>query len=80
MRTQTKSKFARAIRVIGIIWVLSFLAAIPWGIPAKVSIMLITVPSIDILYDAPINTTQNGYYIGLLDIKVTFLCYQVVVS
>jgi len=37
MRTQTKSKFARAIRVIGFIWLLSFVAAIPWGIYAKVN-------------------------------------------
>ena len=36
MRTQTKSKFARATRVIFIIWAVSLGAAIPWGIPAKV--------------------------------------------
>ena len=36
MRTQSKSKFARATRVIGIIWLVSFCASIPWGIPARV--------------------------------------------
>lgn len=36
MRGQSKSKFARATRVICIIWLLSLLASIPWGIPAKV--------------------------------------------
>ena len=36
MRTQTKSKFSRATRVICLIWIISIASAVPWAFYTKV--------------------------------------------
>ncbi|XP_035705429.1 pyrokinin-1 receptor-like isoform X2 [Folsomia candida] len=40
MKTQTKSKFSRATRVICLIWIISIASALPWGYYTKVNYVL----------------------------------------